>query len=158
MTADRTPSAGEPDAPSDEQWLVAKLISAIAQNHATGSAAAGALGGVSSRAVVDAARKHLHDRRLRASLFPADLFAEPAWDILLDLFIAEHEHKQIAVKSACIAAGVPMTTALRWITKLEKRGLIERRRSPFDARSSHVALTPAAKDAMRAWLEATLSA
>ena len=41
------------------------------------------------------------------------LFGEPAWDILLDLYIAYHEKSAVSVSSVCIAAAVPATTGLR---------------------------------------------
>lgn len=52
-------------------------------------------------------------RRLRDRFFQHDLFAEPAWDILLDLKAASLEGQQVSVSSRCIAAAVPPTTALR---------------------------------------------
>lgn len=65
-------------------------------------------------------------RRKRASLLPADLFREPAWDMLIDLMIAQMLGKQVSIRSLCHAAGVPATTALRHIATLEARGLIRR--------------------------------
>ena len=47
-------------------------------------------------------------------MFGEGLFADPAWDIMLDLFAARIEGKDITVSSAGIAACVPPTTALRW--------------------------------------------
>lgn len=44
----------------------------------------------------------------------ADLFGEPAWDMIVDLFIAAEENKTVSVSSLCIDASVPMTTVLRW--------------------------------------------
>jgi hypothetical protein len=60
------------------------------------------------------ARRYLRHRRERERLLP-DLFADPAWDILLDLFAASIERRPVSVSSACVAAAVPPTTALRWI-------------------------------------------
>jgi hypothetical protein len=55
-------------------------------------------------------------RRLRGMMFEsAYLFADPAWDILIDLFIASEEDQRISVSSACIGSAVPTTTALRYI-------------------------------------------
>lgn len=57
-------------------------------------------------------RKIIRARRARDDVFGKDLFADPAWDILLDLAIARAENKQVSVTSLCIASGVPATTAL----------------------------------------------
>lgn len=88
------------------------------------------------------ARDHYRDRRLRAEVFddPA-LFGEPAWDLLLDLFIAMREGKRVPVTSACIGAAVPTTTALRWLALLEERGLIHRENDASDARRVFVRLS-----------------
>lgn len=88
------------------------------------------------------------NRRQRSRFFSADLFGEPAWDLLLDLFIARLEGKMITVTSACIAADVPVSTALRWIGVLEAQGLVERSRNAGDQRSIWVRLTDSAANAM----------
>ncbi|OYX90713.1 MAG: MarR family transcriptional regulator [Novosphingobium sp. 35-62-5] len=90
----------------------------------------------------EVARATYRDRRRRTDLFadPA-LFGEPAWDILLDLFIAAKERKRLPVTSACIGAHVPPTTALRWLRILEARGLVEREDDGRDGRRTFVCLT-----------------
>ncbi len=81
-------------------------------------------------------------RRTRDRLFAdEDLFGDPAWDILLDLVYAERDHKSVSVTSACMASGVPPTTALRWVTVLEARGYIERAQDKLDGRRRYVMLT-----------------
>jgi len=80
-------------------------------------------------------------RRLRDGLFPPGLFGEPAWDILLDLYAAEAEAKPVDVSSACVAAAVPQTTALRYVGHLEAIGLVQRRPVASDRRRSMLHLT-----------------
>ena len=88
------------------------------------------------------ARDAYRNRRLRGQFFDDEaLFGEPAWDLLLDLFIAAREGKQVPVTSACIGAAVPTTTALRWLAVLETRGLIEREADGRDARRIFVRLS-----------------
>ena len=58
-------------------------------------------------------RNLIRHRRRREQLFGAEVFADPVWDILLDLYASHHEGKNVAVTSLCIAAAVPPTTALR---------------------------------------------
>lgn len=84
-------------------------------------------------------------RRRRDSLFDNTLFGEPSWDIMLDLYEADLMGKPISVTSACIAAAVPQTTALRWLNILIDRGHVERYPDPRDARRSFLRLTSTAR-------------
>jgi DNA-binding MarR family transcriptional regulator len=88
-------------------------------------------------------------RRNRAQYLDAKLFAEPAWDILLDLLRAELAQEQVSVSSACIAAGVPASTSLRWLNTLEQEGLVLRKSDPRDARRAFVVLSPETSTALR---------
>ena len=83
----------------------------------------------------------INARASRANYFDATLFSDPAWDILLELFAAEHEGRRVQVTSVGLAAGIPLTTALRWIGMLEHRQLIERRADPLDRRRTYLSLT-----------------
>jgi hypothetical protein len=79
----------------------------------------------------DVARKTFADRRRRSQIAgTGDLFGEPAWDILLNLFIAGCEGRRLSVAALCSDAGAPESTALRWIAVLERRGLIVREGEP----------------------------
>jgi hypothetical protein len=93
-------------------------------------------------------RRIIRQRQLRARFFDGDLFADPAWDILLDLTAARAEHLRVSVTSLCIASGVPPTTALRWIAQMTEAGLLERIEDETDRRRAFVALTDKAADAM----------
>lgn len=79
-------------------------------------------------------REIIKKRRMRERFFEAELFADPAWDILLDLKAARLEGQNVSVSSLCIAAAVPPTTALRWITAMTESGMLVRRNDPNDAR------------------------
>ena len=105
---------------------------------------------------VDMARRILRGRRIRETLFPPGLFADPAWDMLLDLFVASAEDRRIYVSSLCIASSVPPTTALRWIDNLENAGLVTRQRDPEDGRRVFVYLLPGARDQISAALRAAV--
>ena len=93
-------------------------------------------------------RRIIRQRQLRARFFDGELFADPAWDILLDLTAARAEHARVSVTSACIASGVPLTTALRWISQMTDAGLIQRVRDDGDKRRAFVALSDSAAGAM----------
>lgn len=79
----------------------------------------------------------------------SELFHDPAWDILLDLFIAHAKGKYISVTDAGLAGQVPNTTALRWVWGLEKAGLVSRKPDPKDKRRCFVVLNKAGLSYMR---------
>ena len=84
-------------------------------------------------------------RRSRNGIFAhTDLFGEPAYDILLDLYICHHENRPVSVSDACHAADVPSSTALRHLKMLHERGFIRRLPDPNDRRRCYVMLEPQA--------------
>jgi hypothetical protein len=93
-------------------------------------------------------RDMLRLRRLRDQFFPGEMFADPAWDMLLDLMAARLSGQRVSVSSLCIAAAVPATTALRWIRALTDNGLFLRQADPADGRRVFIALSEKAADAM----------
>ena len=93
-------------------------------------------------------RRIIRQRQLRARFFDGDLFADPAWDMLLDLTAARAEHARVSVTSLCIASGVPPTTALRWIGQMTEAGLLERVEDETDRRRAFITLTERAADAV----------
>jgi len=105
---------------------------------------------------IDAAyvRSIIRARRLRDQFFRGGLFADPAWDMLLDLFAARLEGTRVAVSSLCIAAAVPATTALRWIKALTDRGLFVRSADPQDGRRVYIALSDEVARSLTAYLRA----
>ena len=93
-------------------------------------------------------RRIIRQRQLRGRFFDGDLFADPAWDMLLDLAAARAEHTRVSVTSLCIASGVPPTTALRWIGQMTEAGLLERVEDETDRRRAFITLTEKATDAI----------
>ena len=86
-------------------------------------------------------RQIIAARQARASFFDAELFADPAWDMLLDLTAAHGEHARVSVTSLCIAAGVPATTALRWLKQMVDTGVFDRIADATDKRRAFIALS-----------------
>lgn len=95
----------------------------------------------------------IRQRRLRDRFFEPGLFADPAWDILLDLTVARAEHRRVSVTSLCIAAAVPATTALRWIAQMSDAGILIREQDEEDRRRAFIALSDRAADAMARYFE-----
>jgi hypothetical protein len=103
-------------------------------------------------------RATIRARRLRDQYFTGELFADPAWDMLLDLYAARLERRRVSVSSLCIAAAVPPTTALRWIGTMHDANLFGREPDPTDKRRAHITLTQRAADAMRGYFAAAAKA
>ena len=99
-------------------------------------------------AIVAVARRLYAMRRERDDLLGDGLFSEPAWDILLDLFVSHHEGRQLSVSAVCIGARAPSATALRYLTMLQEAGLVQRTRDETDGRRSHVQLSPTGQQQM----------
>ena len=104
---------------------------------------------------VELARQTYDDRRRRSKIFKSDeLFGEPAWDILLDLYICDKQGRRVSVTAACLGAGVPETTALRWLKQLERQGLLLREADRRDGRRCFVRLSELGYAKMTAYLQA----
>lgn len=98
-------------------------------------------------------RRIIAARRLRDKVFGDDVFAVPAWDILLDLYAAFLEERQVSVSSLCIAAAVPPTTALRWLKLMTKSGWLEREADPIDRRRVYMQLSAKSLKNMQKYLD-----
>lgn len=81
-------------------------------------------------------------RRARDQAFEGSLFLNPAWDILLDIYINHAQGRRECVSNVCVASSAPATTVSRWVVVLEKHGLIERTPDPADRRRTLLGLTP----------------
>lgn len=90
----------------------------------------------------------LRFRRQRDKTFGGQLFGEPAWDILLELYTAGKSGRKLSVSGACYVSGVPLSTALRWISRLERDGWIVRVDDPFDKRRSWLKMSDEAEAKM----------
>lgn len=98
----------------------------------------------------------LHRRRDR--IFGEGLFLDPAWDMLLDLFFSEASGRAVTISIACVASCVPQSTALRYIGRLEDKGLLSRKPNPRDGRQSFIVLTDRGRSLMQAFFDPALPA
>lgn len=92
------------------------------------------------------ASREIRKRDTRNALLGDDLFSDPAWDILLLLFSELPRREYLMMKDFALKARVPLTTALRWVSALENRGLVWRRGDSHDKRAANVGLTTRGKD------------
>lgn len=93
-------------------------------------------------------------RKARERFLPADLFADPAWDVLLDLYLAKLRQERRSISDACVASGVAASTALRWLSHLEQAGLVRRSPDKLDGRRTWIELTDSGSGALAGYFSA----
>lgn len=140
------------------QWLshevsrIASKLAALCHDASIGAVAAKPPSTDDVPAVsADTVRSVIRARRLRDRFFETELFADPAWDMLLDLMHSELTQVRVTVSNLCMASAVPETTGLRWLNLMLKKGLIVRHRDPLDGRRTFVSLAPNTSEALRSY-------
>lgn len=87
-----------------------------------------------------AIRSRDNAKRRKRHISP-EFFGEPAWEMLLELFIQFSGQADVSTKSLCLVSGVSDTTSLRLLDRLADVSLIERTQSLIDKRVTLVRLT-----------------
>ncbi len=95
----------------------------------------------------------LGERQMREQFFPAEFCTDPAWDILLDLYVARLEGRQVSATSPAVATAIPATTGARWIRMMTQASLLARQDDPDDGRRVFVVMTDPAFAAMGRYLD-----
>ncbi|MDK8186558.1 MULTISPECIES: winged helix DNA-binding protein [Sphingomonas] len=106
----------------------------------------------SGPSLLDLARQTQAMRARTAQFFPRDVFRDSAWDMMLELFIADQQRRPICVKELILVSGESATSALRRIDRLEGAELLQRSTDPADHRRLAVTLTERGNAAMTAML------
>lgn len=127
-----------------------RLLNAMDLNETAGRATRG------DAELLAYARRMIVERARRFQFFDGHLFSDPAWDIMLELFVAEIELREVPVTNLCFTSNVPDTTVLRWIKTLCAEGLVVRTKDHVDKRRVLVQLAGPAAKAMRHYLEEQL--
>ncbi|MDB5713556.1 MAG: hypothetical protein JWO15_953 [Sphingomonadales bacterium] len=91
-------------------------------------------------------------RRDRDAIFEAGLFADPAWDLLLYIYACTQRGDSVSVSAACHAAGVPESTALRYLAALTEKGYLTSTAHLHDRRCSKLEMSPRGSELMTRWL------
>ena len=102
--------------------------------------------------LITLARSLLAERRLRSKHLANLELGEPVWDILLDLYVCNQTGRVVSISSACIAAYVPTTTALRYITVLVSHRIMLRVADKNDARRVFLVLSDEIRLAIEQYL------
>ena len=63
-------------------------------------------------------------RRFRGDIISRDIFAEPAWDLLLRLYVAQANGNRLTAEDAKGSADVPSNVMIRWMKHLANLGYI----------------------------------
>jgi len=105
------------------------------------------------RSPTEIARRLLAQRAARLDHFPAELFHEPAWDMLLALYVASEERQTMNVKTLVATTSAPVTTSQRWIDHLHKLKLIDRIVDPMDRRRVEISLSDSGHRAVIGYLD-----
>jgi DNA repair protein RadC len=100
------------------------------------------------------ARRTVRRRCLRRQLIGADeLFGEPAWDMLIDLFISDSLGQSLSTSSLCVTSDASMSSAIRLAHRLCKAGLVVREPDPDDGRRSFLHLAPGIYQSLDAYFD-----
>lgn len=112
-----------------------------------------ALNSLSQRIASPTAESLLHPvdaelrlRRRRERAFNVSYFGDAAWDIVLELERANRMGHNLAITDIGVESRIPLTTVLRYLTRLEKDGFIHRKVDPTDRRRVFVMLTQTGYD------------
>lgn len=98
-------------------------------------------------------RQLIRMRALREQHFGPGLFADPVWDILLELAASRLEGRPVPISALSAAVAIPATTVLRWVSILVDRNLVERAPDPGDRRRVFVRLSEEGARRMDAFAE-----
>jgi hypothetical protein len=97
--------------------------------------------------------RYVEARRARSMIFGHNLFADPAWDMLLLLFQAELEERIVTLEQLSETSRLSMNLVLGQVGVMERRGLLVEHQLSHNSRRRRVMrLTPLAMDAMVSWL------
>ncbi|WP_444856295.1 hypothetical protein [Sphingosinicella sp.] len=71
-----------------------------------------------------------HERAARDAILPAELSGEPAWALLLAIFVGGEEGRQPSQTALLRHLGLASATGIRWLERLESAELILARAPP----------------------------
>jgi DNA-binding MarR family transcriptional regulator len=104
-------------------------------------------GSIHEDARLERAQSILRVRRSRERVLGRAMLGEPAFDLLLCLYVRE-EQRDKSLASLAHTAGIPYSSAMRWISYLEDKALVEREQLGRNRRSTPVRLTLAGRAAV----------
>lgn len=106
------------------------------------------------QSLIERARIVLGARRIRMQFFHPGFFGEPAWEILLALYITEESEARFTASKLAEWIGAPLSTVLRWVKALEEQSLVDRIDHPTDRRICFIRLLDKGRKALDSYLGA----
>lgn len=94
-------------------------------------------------------------RWLRRDFLGLDV-GDPEWSLMLELYAARLEGRQVHQTGLSVAAGVPQSTALQATRRLVEAGIFTTKPDPNDGRKLLVALTAPAAARIHSYLNAAM--
>jgi DNA-binding MarR family transcriptional regulator len=87
------------------------------------------------------AERLLRQRQQRSDYVSSTLFAEPGWDMLLELYVIENSGSSTAASALLPHSAITKSTKARWLDHLEQLRLVRRRAHPLEPDTEFVELT-----------------
>lgn len=100
------------------------------------------------------AQRLLTSRRIRKRYFQSEIFGEPAWEILLALYVTEETGARLTMTKLAEGIEAPLTTVVRWVKALEEQSLVKRVEHPTDRRTIFIRLLETGQKALDEYLAA----
>ena len=149
------------DIPVRASLQMIEHVNAVAMQLSRGYARANQTGAISApmppASVRPSARQiadlFLLERRNRAAQFPECDFSSAVWEIMLHLYVAYEQQRDVGAYALAGAVQGPRSTVLRWIATMERQGQLVRDPDPNDRRRSFVRLVPDLRGRIEAYLE-----
>lgn len=85
-------------------------------------------------------------RRLARELLSPNLCANPIWDMLLDLYVADREGELLHIWPLSLAGNIPISSAHRKIDLMVQKGFVVRTVDESDRRRVGIQLTASFRD------------
>lgn len=103
------------------------------------------------------ARQLLAGRKQRDHYFDPVLFSNPAWDILLNLYVADAESRPVNVLESYPASTVPQGVALRWLGYLKQEEMVVEMPDPARPRRTVIRLSDQTRLTISSYLGSLVS-
>jgi DNA-binding MarR family transcriptional regulator len=136
----------------DLQRLLGLLIEASIQ----GGRMSKTRSGPAQASLLAQAKLILESRKRRIDYFGRGVFGEPAWEILLLLYVTAGGQRQTVPRLSKLS-GISRSTAIRWIEYLERERLVSRAPHPTDRRIDFVQLTESGRERLEAYLSEAIA-
>lgn len=105
--------------------------------------------------IADFARQLWWERRLRSRFFPAEIFGEPAWDLILDAYSAQKSGNPLRLSKSHLSACVAPAVSERRARNLAAMGIFNVAPTKAGSRALGIALNPESERRLESLLEET---